>query len=148
LPRGEQRLAHVGPWAAQRVAALRAATGQTVQHPDFTDDRLEIGLRRLNGATRRARVKSVLNRYTVRAYELPTARVHVERTSAKAHTRVSEEGLFQLGHSNGGRPDLPQVNVMQAVLDPLGTPVATEGGAYLTAMSRDMSIEGAKLCAD
>jgi transposase len=38
---------------------------------------------------------------------------------------VSEEGLFQFGHSKDHRPDLPQVKVMQAVLDPLGMPLAT-----------------------
>ena len=40
--------------------------------------------------------------------------------------RVSEGGLFQFGHSKDYRPDLPQVKVMQAVLDPLGMPLATD----------------------
>jgi transposase len=35
-------------------------------------------------------------------------------------------GLFQFGHSKDYRPDLPQVKVMQAVLDPLGMPLATD----------------------
>jgi transposase len=39
---------------------------------------------------------------------------------------VSPEGLFQFGHSKDYRPDLPQVKVMQAVLDPLGMPLATD----------------------
>jgi len=39
---------------------------------------------------------------------------------------VTEGGLFQFGHSKDARPDLPQVKVMQAVLDPLGMPVATD----------------------
>jgi transposase len=39
---------------------------------------------------------------------------------------VSESGLFQFGHSKDHRPDLPQVKVMQAVLDPLGMPLATD----------------------
>jgi transposase len=39
---------------------------------------------------------------------------------------VSPEGLFQFGHSKDYRPDLPQVKVMQAVVDPLGMPVATD----------------------
>jgi transposase len=39
---------------------------------------------------------------------------------------VSENGLFQFGHSKDYRPDLPQVKVMQAVLDPLGMPLATD----------------------
>jgi len=39
---------------------------------------------------------------------------------------VTEDGLLQFGHSKDHRPDLPQVNVMLAVLDPLGLPVATD----------------------
>jgi transposase len=39
---------------------------------------------------------------------------------------VSEGGLFQFGHSKDDRPDLPPVKVMQAVLDPLGMPLATD----------------------
>ena len=38
----------------------------------------------------------------------------------------TEEGLFQFGHSKDHRPDLPQIKVMQAVLDPLGRPLATD----------------------
>jgi transposase len=55
-----------------------------------------------------------------------TERVHVDSTSASAYTSVSKEGLFQFGHSKDHRPDLPQVKIMQAVLDPLGMPLATE----------------------
>jgi transposase len=39
---------------------------------------------------------------------------------------VSEDGLFQLGHSKDHRPELPQLKVMVAALDPLGMPVATQ----------------------
>jgi transposase len=62
----------------------------------------------------------------VLVYELPTARVHVDSTSASAYTTVSDNGLFQFGYSKDYRPDLLQVKVMQAVLDPLGMPLATD----------------------
>ena len=45
---------------------------------------------------------------------------------ASAYASVSENGLFQFGQSKDHRPDLPQVKVMQAVLDPLGMPLATD----------------------
>ena len=83
-------------------------------------------LRSLHDDTRWATFESALNQHTVRVYELPTARVHVDSTSASAYTTVSEHGLFQFGHSKDHRPDLPQVKVMQAVLDPLGMPLATD----------------------
>jgi transposase len=47
-------------------------------------------------------------------------------STASAYTSVSQDGLFQFGHSKDYRPDLPQVKVMQAVLDPLGMPLATD----------------------
>jgi transposase len=111
---------------ANRLWTLRATTGQAVARLDFTDDRLEIVLRCLHDDTRWATFESALNQHTVRVYALPTARVHVDSTSARAYTIGSENGLLQFGHSKDYRPDLPQVKVMQAVLDPLGMPLATE----------------------
>ena len=126
LSRGDHRLVHVEPWVAKRLWTLRRATGQAVERLDFTDDRLEIVLRSLHDDTRWAAFEAALNQHTVRVYELPTDRVHVDSTSASAYATVSEEGLFQFGHSKDHRPDLPQVKVMQAVLDPLGMPLATD----------------------
>jgi transposase len=36
---------------------------------------------------------------------------------------VTPEGLFQLGHSQDHRPDLPQLKISLSVLDPLGLPL-------------------------
>src|SRR5438445_2764161 len=126
LSRGDHRMVHVEPWVAQRLWTLRTTTGQTVTRVDFTDDRLEIVLQRLSNDTRWAAFESALNQYTVRVYDLSTARVHADSTSASAYATVTEGGLFQFGHSKDYRPDLPQVKVMQAVLDPLGMPLATD----------------------
>jgi transposase len=126
LSRGDHRMVHVEPWVAKRLWTLGVTTGQAVKRVDFTDDRLEIVLRRLNEDTRWAAFEAALNQYTVRVYDLSTARVHVDSTSASVYATVNEGGLFQFGHSKDDRPDLPQVKVMQAVLDPLGMPLATD----------------------
>src|SRR5256714_3726029 len=126
LSRGDHRMVHVEPWVAKRLWTLGVTTGQAVMRVDFTDDRLEIVLRRLSEDTRWAAFESALNQHTVRVYDLSTARVHVDGTSASVYATVSEGGLFQFGHSKDGRPDLPQVKAMQAVLDPLGMPLATD----------------------
>ena len=47
--------------------------------------------------------------------------VRVDTTTAAAY--VTPAGLFQLGHSKDHRPDLPQVKIAVAVLDPLGLPL-------------------------
>src|SRR6266702_979644 len=126
LSRGDHRMVHVEPWVAKRLWTLGFTTGQAVMRVDFTDDRLEIVLRRLSEDTRWAAFASALNQHTVRVYDLSTARVHVDSTSASVYATISEGGLFQCGHSKDDRPDLPQVKVMQAVLDPLGMPLATD----------------------
>src|SRR5215510_5128266 len=127
LSRGDHRMVHVAPWVAKRLGTLGATTGQAVTCGDFTDDRLEIVLRRLSDDERWSAFEAALNQHTVRGYALSTERVHVDSTSASVYAPVSDHGLFQFGHSKDDRPDLPQVKVMQAVLDPLGMPLATDG---------------------
>ena len=126
LSRGDHRMVHVEPWVAKRLWTLGITTGQAVTRVDFTDDRLESVLRRLSHDARWGAFESALNQHTVRVYDLSAERVHVDSTSASAYATVSDGGLFQFGHSKDYRPDLPQVKVMQAVLDPLGMPLATD----------------------
>ena len=126
VSRGDHRLVHVEPWVANRLLTLKTATDQHIERLDFTDDRLEIILRHFSDDSRWAQFENHLNQHAVRVYDLRTERVHVDSTTASAYARVSAEGLFQFGHSKDHRPDLPQVKVMQAVLDPLGMPLATD----------------------
>ena len=126
LSRGDHRLSHVEPWVGNRRWTLETVTDQDVERLDFTDDRLEIVLRQLSDDSRWAEFESRLNQNTVRVYDLSTERVHVDSTTASAYASVSEGGLFQFGPSKDHRPDLPQVKVMQAVLDPLAMPLATD----------------------
>src|SRR6266566_2850147 len=53
-------------------------------------------------------------------------RLETLRGCSQVTLEVSEDGLLQLGHSKDHRPDLPQLKVMLATLDPLGMPLATE----------------------
>jgi transposase len=117
---------HVEPWVAKRLGTLRATTGQAVERRDGTDDRRALVLQRRQDDTRWAALASALHQHTGRVSALPTARVHVESPRARAYPTVTENGLLQCGHSTEYRPDLPHVKVMQAVLDPLGMPLATD----------------------
>jgi transposase len=126
VSQGDHRLSHLEPWVANRSWTLQTATGQEIERLDFTDDRLEIVLRHLSDDERWVQFESRLNQHSVRVYDLRTERVHVDSTTSSAYAGVSPEGLFQFGHSKDHRPDVPQVKVMQAVLDPLGLPLATD----------------------
>jgi transposase len=126
LSRGDHRLVHVEPWVGQRQITLSQVTGEIVRSHEFSDDRLEIVLRLFSDDSHWAAFESALNQHLVRVYDLRAERVHVDSTSASTHGGISEDGLFQFGHSKDHRPDLPQVKVMQAVLDPLGMPLATD----------------------
>ena len=80
----------------QPAFTLQAAvTGQAVERLDFTDDRLESVLRHLRDDTRWGQFESRLHQHTVRVYDLSTARIHVDSTTASAYASVSPEGLFR-----------------------------------------------------
>ncbi len=70
--------------------------------------------------------QAALNRRTLQVYELSVERVCIDSTSASGYWSVNAEGLFQFGRSKDQRPDLPQLKVVLATLDPLGMPVVTQ----------------------
>src|SRR6266850_1077726 len=72
-----------------------------------------------------------LHQSVLRVYDLQERAVRVDTTTAAAY--VTPAGMFQLGHSKDHRPDLPQVKIAMAVLDPLGLPLTTTVVAGQTA---------------
>jgi transposase len=69
-----------------------------------------------------------LNQTLIRVYDLRPKTIRVDPTTVSAY--VTPDGLFQLGHSKDHRPDLPQLKIALATLDPLGLPltIATVAG--------------------
>jgi transposase len=126
LSEGDHRLNHVAPWAKQRLHTLQECTGQPVHPLDVGDDRLATVLEALSDDTRWSACEGALNQHALRVYDLHPTCVHLDSTSASGYWSVTEAGLFQFGHSKDHRPDLPQVKIMVAALDPLGMPVATD----------------------
>jgi transposase len=126
LSEADHRLNHVEPWAEQRLHTLRGCTGQPVHPLDVGDDRLAEVLAALSDEARWAVFEGALNRQLRRVDELQPACVRRDNTAASGQWTVTEDGLFPFGHSKDPRPDLPQVKVMLAALDPLGLPVATD----------------------
>ena len=126
LSEASHRLSHVEPWAEQRLYTLRSCTGQPVHALDLSDDRLAGVLEVLSQDTPWQAFEGAFTQHLLRVYDLQPERVRLDATTASGYWTVTEDGLFQFGHSKDHRPDLPQVKVMLSVLDPLGLPVATD----------------------
>lgn len=126
LSEADHRLNHVQAWAEPRRETLSRGTGEAVRALDFSDDRLAEVVRALSDDAQWDAFEGALNQRLLRVYALSPKSARLDSTSASGYWSVNPEGLFQFGHSKDRRPDLPQVKVMLATLDPLGLPVATE----------------------
>ena len=126
LSEGDHRLNQVEGWVEKRPHTLEISTGESVRALEWSDDRLGIVLDALADSENWKAFETELNRRTLRVYDLRAHRVRVDSTTASGYWTVTEEGLFQHGHSKDHRPDLPQLKVMLSALDPLGMPVATQ----------------------
>jgi transposase len=133
LSESNHRLSHVQPWVEQRLQSLQALVNPTLRALDFSDDRLASVLDCLGSETGWTAFEAELGRDTIRVYDLSTERVRIDSTTAIGYRAVSEAGLFQFGHSKDHRPDLPQLKVNVAALDPLGLPLSTTVVAGQTA---------------
>ena len=126
LSEADHRLNHVQQWVEKRPNTLQGCLGVEVRGEDFTDDRLALVLDKLSEDEHWSAFEMGLNRRTLRVYNLGRKCVRLDSTTANGYWEVTEDGLFQFGHSKDHRPDQPQVKVMLSTLDPLGMPVAVQ----------------------
>jgi hypothetical protein len=70
--------------------------------------------------------ETALSQQQIQVYDLSPQRLRLDSTTVSGDWPVSEGGLLQYGVSKDHRPDLPQLKLMLASLDPLGMPVASE----------------------
>lgn len=126
LSQADHRLNHVQDWVAQHTETLKKCTRMPISDLNFADDRLSAILRCLNEDKTWETYEQEQGKHLIRVYELPDDRVRLDTTTASTYQAPSLDGLFQRGHSKDHRPDLAQVKIMLASLDPLGLPLATE----------------------
>ena len=126
LSQADHRMNRVQVWAERRLETLRGCSDASLQVRDLGDDRLADILRHLSDDANWRAFEQALTGHLVRVYDLRSDCVRLDSTTASSYGTVSEDGLLQLGHSKDHRPDLPQLKVMLATLDPLGMPIATE----------------------
>ena len=128
ISEGDHRLYHVEPWVAAHQHTISRSLHQEVLPRDCTDDRLATSLDYLCVAENWAECACALNQTLIRVYDLRPKTIRVDPRTVSAY--VTPDGMFQLGHSKDHRPDLPQLKLALATLDPLGLPmtIATVAG--------------------
>jgi transposase len=125
LSESNHRLSHLRAWTAARLQTVQAGLGVPMVETDLTDDRLAQALDYLTDPTGWGKFADRLNRHTMRIYDLDTTLVRLDSTTAKSYGQVTEEGVWQFGHSKDQRPDLPQLKINVSTLAPLGLPLTT-----------------------
>jgi len=125
LSEGDHRLSYVEQWVKDRQMTLATSLGDEIRALEYSDDRLADVLRLLSDDEKWSEFEKCLTGRLVRVYELDPKQVRLDATTVSGHWQVTENGLFQYGHSKDHRPDLPQLKVMMATLDNLGLPAAT-----------------------
>jgi transposase len=125
LSQGDHCLSHVAPWAMERREMLQRCTGQYLDRLDLADDHLAVVLRTLADDGAWAPFEAAVTARLLRVYALTPSTVRLDTTTASSDQTVTPGGLLQFGPSKDHRPDLPQVKVVLATLDPLGLPLVT-----------------------
>lgn len=125
LSQGDHRLNRVQDWVERHQETLEQGLQQPVRALDLSDDRLESVLRYLSDDAQWGLFEPALNQRQIQVYDLHPERLRLDSTSVSGDWEVTGDGLFQYGHSKDHRPDLPQLKLMLATLDPLGLPIAT-----------------------
>lgn len=125
ISESDHRLSYVESWAGELQMSLESILGEPVRALDFSDDRLALILNYMSDNKNWEATEISLNQNSIRAYDLDPVCARIDSTTAKGYFEVTEDGLFQFGHSKDHRPDLPQVKINISVLDPLGLPLTT-----------------------
>jgi transposase len=120
LAYGDHRKVAVQDWATRYPVLLERLLGQPLRPTEFTDDRLSLLLRRLSHRPAWHALEADLWQQTLAVYTLPQTAVRLDATSTYGYHTVAPGGLLQLGRSKDHRPDLPQLLLMAAAVEPAG----------------------------
>lgn len=126
LSQADHRMNHVQPWAERRLQTLQCLFGEDMRALDLCDDRLADVLRLLSDDVVWVHFERELSGHLLRVYDLKRDVVRLDSTTVSSYGQVTEDGLLQFGHSKDHRPDLPQIKIMVATLDPMGMPIVTD----------------------
>jgi len=150
LSESDHRVSYVKPWVANHPVTLQQLINPSLTEQDFSDDRLGDVLRYLSDDQDWDAIERELGQRAIRVYHLPQECVRLDSTSVSLYHDPEESELIRYGHSKDHRPDLAQVKVMLATLDPLGVPLVTQvvagnrgdDGLYVPAINEARAVVG------
>ena len=119
-------MSHVQEWANGLPRTLTVLLGQEIRGTDFGDGRLSEVVRVLSDDEVWQELERKVTGNMIRAYNLKVERVRLDTTTASVYSDQETAILFQRGYSKDHRPDLRQLKVMVAALDPLGVVVGAD----------------------
>jgi transposase len=125
LSEADHRMSEVEPWAVNQLGLLSALSPQPVTAKDFADDRLADVLRYLSQDALWEEIEVALGQRLIRVYDLRCDQARLDSTAVAVYHDPERGTLFRHGQSKDHRPDLAQLKLMLATLDPLGLPLAT-----------------------
>jgi len=126
LSESDHRLSYVEPWVATHLETLQRLLNPDLRVQDFSDDRLADILRYLSDDADWEAIEQEMGRRTIRVYQLSPACVRLDTTTVSLYHDPEGTALIRHGHSKDHRPDLAQLKVMLASLDPMGAPMVTQ----------------------
>jgi len=108
----------VRSWSNKIPTVLGALLGNVIREVEFSDDRLANLLDKLSDDESWYRFEDDFSKHTIETYELPVETIRCDGSAACGYHEVIENGIMQYGRSKDHRPDLPQLKMMTATLDP------------------------------
>ncbi len=125
LTEGDHRKVSVEADITGMKHTLSHLSGEVIEPLDFSDDRLEHLLKHLSKPRYWHGIERDLHARSIEVYALSQDVIRCDATTVSGEHEVTEEGLFQFGHSKDD-PTRPQIKVMMGSLDPLGMPLSTD----------------------
>lgn len=119
----------VQEWANAHHHMLEQLLGQPIREVEFSDDRMGIVLHRLSDPKSWQGVQADLWCNRVEVYAIEAKSIRLDTTTISGYHEIKEDSIMQNGHNKDHRPDLAQVKLVAACLEPSGQLITSEAVA-------------------
>jgi transposase len=118
ISQADHRMNAVRDWANKIPLTLASLLGTPIRNVEFSDDRLCNLLDRFSDDNAWKELEADLWKNSLEVFDLQRNVLRFDGTAACGYHDISENGLMQFGASKDHRPDLPQLKIMAASIDP------------------------------